>query len=71
VIGPITYGGAEGISVLSGTYQARGTAQFCVFHPQSGPDAFPNTLGFTPEKLLEESSTSRPRGSSRTAASST
>ena len=45
-----------GISVLSGAYQARAAAQFGVFHPQSGPDAFPNTLGFTPEKLLAESS---------------
>jgi alkyl sulfatase BDS1-like metallo-beta-lactamase superfamily hydrolase len=47
---------SKGISVLSGTTQARGAAQFGVFHPQSGPDAFPNTLGFTPEKLLAESS---------------
>jgi alkyl sulfatase BDS1-like metallo-beta-lactamase superfamily hydrolase len=47
---------STGINVLSGTTQARGAAQFGVFHPQSGPDAFPNTLGFTPEKLLAESS---------------
>lgn len=47
---------STGISVLSGTYQARAAAQFGVFHPLSGPDAFPNTLGFTPEKLLAESS---------------
>ncbi len=47
---------STGISVLSGTYQARAIAQFGVFHPLSGPDAFPNTLGFTPEKLLAESS---------------
>jgi alkyl sulfatase BDS1-like metallo-beta-lactamase superfamily hydrolase len=47
---------STGISVLSGTYQARAAAQFGVFHPQSGPDAFPNKLGFTPEKLLAESS---------------
>jgi alkyl sulfatase BDS1-like metallo-beta-lactamase superfamily hydrolase len=45
-----------GISVLSGTYQARAAAQFGVFHPASGPDAFPNKLGFTPEKLLAASS---------------
>ena len=45
-----------GISVLSGTYQARAAAQFGVFHPPSGPDAFPNRLGFTPEKLLAASS---------------
>ena len=47
---------STGISVLSGTYQARAAAQFGVFHPKSGPDAFPNTLGFTPEKLLAGSS---------------
>jgi alkyl sulfatase BDS1-like metallo-beta-lactamase superfamily hydrolase len=47
---------SKGISVLSGITQARGAAQFGVFHPPSGPDAFPNTLGFTPEKLLAESS---------------
>ncbi len=49
-----------GISVLSGTYQARAAAQFGVFHPPSGPDAFPNTLGFTPEKLTAESSYQAP-----------
>ena len=47
---------STGISVLSGTYQARAIAQFGVFHPQNGPDAFPNKLGFTPEKLLAVSS---------------
>jgi alkyl sulfatase BDS1-like metallo-beta-lactamase superfamily hydrolase len=47
---------STGISVLSGTYQARAIAQFGVFHPLSGPDAFPNKLGFAPEKLLAESS---------------
>jgi alkyl sulfatase BDS1-like metallo-beta-lactamase superfamily hydrolase len=45
-----------GIDVLSGIYQARAAAQFGVFHPTSGPDAFPNKLGFTPEKLLAGSS---------------
>jgi alkyl sulfatase BDS1-like metallo-beta-lactamase superfamily hydrolase len=45
-----------GINVLSGIYQARAAAQFGVFHPRSGPDAFPNKLGFTPEKLLASSS---------------
>jgi len=47
---------SSGISVLSGIYQARAAAQFGVFHPLSGPDAFPNTLGFKPEKLLAGSS---------------
>ncbi|MCZ8321180.1 MAG: alkyl sulfatase dimerization domain-containing protein [Burkholderiales bacterium] len=51
---------STGISVLSGTYQARGAAQFGVFHPPSGPDAFPNTLGFTPEILLAGSSYQSP-----------
>jgi alkyl sulfatase BDS1-like metallo-beta-lactamase superfamily hydrolase len=49
-----------GISVLSGTYQARAAAQFGVFHPRTGPDAFPNKLGFTPEKLLSGSSYQAP-----------
>ena len=47
---------SSGISVLSGIYQARAAAQFGVFHPRSGPDAFPNMLGFPPEKLTAESS---------------
>jgi len=47
---------SSGISVLSGTFQARGAAQFGVFHPPSGPDAFPNMLGFKPEKVLAGSS---------------
>ena len=47
---------SSGISVLSGIYQARAAAQFGVFHPRSGPDAFPNMLGFPPEKLLAGSS---------------
>ncbi len=51
---------SSGISVLSGIYQARASAQFGVFHPQSGPDAFPNKLGFPPEKLLAGSSYQAP-----------
>ena len=51
---------STGVSVLSGTYQTRAIAQFGVFHPQSGPDAFPNRLGFQPEKLLAESSYKTP-----------
>lgn len=47
---------SSGISVISGTYQARAAAQFGVFHPSSGPDAFPNMLGFKPEKMVAASS---------------
>jgi len=47
---------STGVSVMSGFYQSRAIAQFGVFHPPTGPDAFPNLLGFTPEKLLAESS---------------
>ncbi len=47
---------STGVSVKSGFYQARAVAQFGVFHPLHGPDAFPNKMGFTPEKLLVESS---------------
>ena len=47
---------SSGISVLSGIYQARAAAMFSLFHPRSGPDAVPNQLGFTPEKLLAASS---------------
>jgi alkyl sulfatase BDS1-like metallo-beta-lactamase superfamily hydrolase len=47
---------STGVSVMSGVYQARAVAQFGVFHPPTGPDAFPNLLGFTPEKLLAVSS---------------
>ncbi len=35
---------------------SRATAQFSVFHPATGPDAFPNALTFTPEKFLLVSS---------------
>ena len=52
---------STGVSVLSGLYQARAVAQFGVFHPPEGPDAFPNLLGFTPEKLLAVSSYQPPR----------
>ncbi len=45
-----------GLNVLGGVLQSRAIAQFGVFHPPSGPDAFPNTLGFTPDKLLAGSS---------------
>jgi len=47
---------STGVSVKSGFYQARAIAQFGVFHPTEGPDAFPNLMRFAPEKLLAESS---------------
>jgi alkyl sulfatase BDS1-like metallo-beta-lactamase superfamily hydrolase len=47
---------AGGISVIGGHLMARKTAQFGVFHPATGPDAFPNLLSFPPEKFLLESS---------------
>ena len=45
-----------GLGPLSGLFKARAVAQFGVFHPPEGPDAFPNNLGFTPDRLLAESS---------------
>ena len=47
---------SKGVSVKSGFYQARAIAQFGVFHPLQGPDAFPSLMRFFPEKLLAESS---------------
>jgi len=47
---------STGVSVKSGFYQTRAVAQFGVFHPTQGPDAFPNLMRFSPEKLLVESS---------------
>ncbi len=41
-----------GIGVMGGVLLSRATAQFGVFHPPTGPDAFPNMLSFTPEKFL-------------------
>jgi alkyl sulfatase BDS1-like metallo-beta-lactamase superfamily hydrolase len=46
---------ASGVSIKSGFYRARAAAQFGVFHLVEGPDAFPNRLGFTPEKLTARS----------------
>jgi len=51
---------SQGLSVLGGAFYARGAAQFGIFHPQSGPDAFPNKLGFTPEKLMAGKSSYQP-----------
>lgn len=47
---------SKGVSIKSGFYQARAIAQFAVFHPPQGPDAFPSLMRFFPEKLLAESS---------------
>jgi alkyl sulfatase BDS1-like metallo-beta-lactamase superfamily hydrolase len=45
-----------GLNVLGGTLLSRTIAQFGVFHPKTGPDAFPNAMSFTPEKFLAVSS---------------
>ena len=47
---------SKGVSIKSGFYQTRAIAQFGVFHPAQGPDAFPSLMRFLPEKLLVESS---------------
>jgi hypothetical protein len=47
---------SKGVSVKAGVFIARGIAQFAVFHPQQGPDAFPSKMAFSPEKLLAISS---------------
>ena len=47
---------SKGASVKAGALLARGIAQFAVFHPQQGPDAFVSKMGFSPEKLLAISS---------------
>lgn len=49
-----------GVNVLGGVLQSRAIAQFGVFHPMTGPDAFPNLLSFTPEKVLAVSSYQSP-----------
>ena len=46
----------SGLSPFRGVSQSRAIAQFGILHPQSGPDAFPNLLGFGPEKLTGETS---------------
>jgi len=45
-----------GVNILSGNFGARAMVQFGVFHPSEGPDAFPNNLGFGPEKFVGEKS---------------
>lgn len=47
---------SKGVSVKSGFYMTRAIAQFAVFHPPQGPDAFPSLMRFFPEKLLAQSS---------------
>ncbi|MHC4361823.1 MAG: MBL fold metallo-hydrolase [Planctomycetota bacterium] len=43
-----------GVSILSGNFGTRALIQFGVLHPTEGPDAFPNELGFGPEKFVGE-----------------
>ena len=45
-----------GVSTLSGNFGLRAMIQFGVLHPTQGPDAFPNKLGFGPEKFVGEKS---------------
>jgi alkyl sulfatase BDS1-like metallo-beta-lactamase superfamily hydrolase len=49
-----------GVGVLGGVTQSRAIAQFGVFHPTTGPDAFPNAMSFGPEKFLAVSSYQAP-----------
>ncbi len=42
----------QGVSVLSGNFNTRASIQFGVLHPSEGPDAFPNLMGFSAEKLV-------------------
>lgn len=46
-----TLNGDSGVSVLSGNFGTRAAIQFGMLHPAEGPDAFPNLMGFRPEKL--------------------
>ncbi len=45
-----------GVGILSGNFQTRAATQFGVLHPTEGPDAFPNKLGFSMEKMTGERS---------------
>ena len=58
-----------GVNVLGGVLQSRAIAQFGVFHPTTGPDAFPNAMSFTPRSSWPCRATNRRRSSSRTARS--
>jgi len=44
----------NGVSPLSGNFNARAVIQFGMLHPEQGPDAFPNQLGFSLDKLSAE-----------------
>jgi alkyl sulfatase BDS1-like metallo-beta-lactamase superfamily hydrolase len=46
-----TLQGDTGISVLSGNFMTRAVAQYGILHPEQGPDAFPNKMGFNAAKL--------------------
>jgi len=46
-----TMNGDLGVSVLAGNFSTRAVIQFGMLHPAEGPDAFPNVLGFSAEKL--------------------
>ncbi len=46
-----TLNGDQGVSVLSGNFNTRAAIQFGMLHPAEGPDAFPNLMGFSAEKL--------------------
>lgn len=46
--------GEIGLTPVSSVALSRASAQFGMFHPKTGPDAFPNLLGFGPEKLAAE-----------------
>jgi alkyl sulfatase BDS1-like metallo-beta-lactamase superfamily hydrolase len=45
-----------GVSILSGNFGTRAMIQFGVLHPSSGPDAFPNSLGFGMDKFVGQKS---------------
>ncbi|WP_261815446.1 alkyl sulfatase dimerization domain-containing protein [Vibrio gallicus] len=44
----------NGVSPLAGNFTARAMIQFGMLHPENGPDAFPNKLGFSLDKLSGE-----------------
>lgn len=45
----------EGVSPLMGNFATRAMIQFGMLHPQQGPDAFPNKLGFSIDKMSQTS----------------